>query len=99
MVIWVVKTINIIISITWVIINPISAYGSQEKEINEFCKNKVDIESCFQYYEGLPKLEEIPFVPAQDPIKIKVLPYNSRFEQSRNKKERDCLQQLCIEDE
>ena len=51
------------------------AYSNQKQEINEFCRNKIDIISCIRDYNTLPELKELPLYPQQEPISIKVIPY------------------------
>ncbi len=52
------------------------AKASQEKEINEFCRNKEDVISCVKDYEGIPKLNVLPYLPKASPIPIKIIPYS-----------------------
>ncbi len=51
-------------------------YSSQNKEVNDFCKSKEDIVACVKDYDGLPNLEELPSLTNEEPIPIKVIPFN-----------------------
>ena len=51
------------------------AYANNEHELLNICRNKDDRAACYKKYERLPTLNELPIIPQNQPIKIKVIPY------------------------
>ena len=47
-------------------------------DVNDICRNKYDKATCHSKYKHLPNLKSLPRLPMNRPIKIKVIPYQSK---------------------
>jgi len=56
-----------------------AALATQEQSINEFCSSKEDVNDCLRDYDGLPELKKLPFIPTNNPLPIKVIPYKNNI--------------------